>query len=252
MTSGNASSQLGRSNAVFATTRWSIVLSAGHRSSPDAEGALELLCRTYWYPLYAFARRRGSSPEDAADLTQEFFARLLERDFLLSADREKGRFRSFLLTVFKRFLSKERDRTQAQKRGGDRRRLSIDVHTGEQRYGYEPSDDWTPEALFERRWALTLLEQVLEKLQSDYEVKGKRPLFDLCKPFLTGSGGGPSYEDVARQLEMSESAVRVAVHRLRERYREVLRCTVAETIAETESVEDELNDLRSAICGKNC
>jgi RNA polymerase sigma-70 factor (ECF subfamily) len=141
MSSAEPFFQRDRSHAAFATTRWSVVLSAGDRSSPDAESALEMLCQTYWYPLYAFARRRGSSPEDSANLTQEFFSRLLEQEFLLAADREKGRFRSFLLTVFKRFLSKERDRAQTQKRGGGRRMLSIDVEVGEQRYGYEPSDD---------------------------------------------------------------------------------------------------------------
>ena len=155
---------------MFATTRWSIVLTAGDRLSPDAESALELLCRTYWYPLYTFSRRRGSSPEDAADLTQEF---------LMAADSEKGRFRSFLLTVFKRFLSKERDRARAQKRGGDRRKLSIDVQDDEQRYDYEPTNDWSPEALFKRRWALMLLEYVMDKLRRDYEAKGKRLLFKL-------------------------------------------------------------------------
>lgn len=240
----------GLANAVFATTRWSIILSAGQQSSPDAENALETLCQTYWYPLYAFARRRGSSPEDAADLTQEFFARLLEKEYLLAADREKGRFRSFLLTMFKRFLSKERDRAHAQKRGGGWRRLPIDIQDGEQRYGYEPTDDWTPEALFERRWALTLLERVIDALQRDYEAKGKGELFHLCKPFLTGSGAGPPYEDIARRLQMNETAVRVAVHRLRERYREMLKQEVAQTISEADSVDDELNHLRSALRGK--
>lgn len=240
-----------RANAVFATTRWSVVVSAGHQSSPDAESALETLCRTYWYPLYAFARRRGCSPEDAADLTQEFFSRLLQKEYLQAADQEKGRFRSFLLTMFKRFLSKERDRAHAQKRGGGRAKLSIDVAAGEQRYGYEPVDEWTPEALFERRWALTLLEQVIERLRADYEAKGKGRLFELCKPFLTGAGAGPPQEDIARELDMNETALRVAVHRLRERYRDMLRHEVSQTIAEPDAVEDELNLLRSALRGKN-
>lgn len=240
-----------RSNAVFATTRWSIVVSAGHQSSPDADTALETLCRTYWYPLYAFARRRGSSPEDAADRTQEFFSRLLEKEYLASADREKGRFRAFLLTMFKRFLSKEREREQARKRGGGWKRLSIDVEAGERRYGHEPADDWTPEALYERRWALTLLEQVIERLQRDYEAKGKGRLFELCKPFLTGTGAGPPYENIARDLDMNETAVRVAVHRLRDRYRELLTREVAQTITEEGAVDEELNYLRSAVRGKN-
>lgn len=239
-----------RSNAVFATTQWSLVVLAGDRASPNSQAALETLCRNYWYPLYAFARRRGSSPDDAADLTQEFFSRLLEKEFLQAADREKGRFRSFLLTVFKRFLSKEHDRALAQKRGGDRLRISIDARAGEQRYGFEPADDWTPEALFERRWALTLLEQVMEKLHREYEVKDKLLLFELAKPLLVGSGAS-GYAEIVRRLDMTDSAARVAVHRLRERYRELLRLEVSHTVGEPDAVEDELNHLRSAIRGKN-
>ncbi len=235
-----------RPPAAFATTRWSIVVSAGHQSSPDAERALETLCRTYWYPLYAFARRRGSSPDDAADATQEFFSRLLEKEYLVSADPEKGRFRSFLLTMFKRFLLKQHERDQAQKRGGRTLKLSIDARVGEERYRFEPSDEWTPEALFERRWAVTLLQQVVDNLQREYAGKGKAELFDLCKPYLTGENGPPQSE-IARQLEMNDTALRVAIHRLRERYRELLRQEVAQTIAETDDVDDELRRLRSAL-----
>lgn len=250
MTSAQPPADSDRSNAVFATTQWSLVVLAGDRASPDSQAALETLCRNYWYPLYAFARRRGSSPDDAADLTQEFFSRLLEKEFLQAADREKGRFRSFLLTVFKRFLSKEHDRAMTQKRGGDRLRISIDARTGEQRYGFEPADDWTPEALFERRWALTLLEQVMEKLHGEYKDKDKLLLFELAKPLLVGSGAS-GYAEIVRRLDMTDSAARVAVHRLRERYRELLRQEVAHTIREPDAVEDELNHLRSAIRGKN-
>ena len=188
--------------------------------------------------------------DDAADLTQEFFSRLLEKPFLTAADREKGRFRSFLLTVFKRFLSNQRERDQAQKRGGGRCKLPIDVQSGEQRYSYEPADAWTPEALYERRWALTLLEQVLQNLQDDYEAKGKGELFAQCKPLLAGAADTPSHADIAARLAMNESAVRVAVHRLRERYRELLRREVAQTIADTDSVEEELRRLRGAIRGE--
>lgn len=235
-------------NAAFATTRWSLILSAGDRHSPDADRALESLCQAYWYPLYAFARRWGCSPEDAADRTQEFFARLLEKDFLLAADRTRGRFRSFLLIVFKRFLTNAHEREQAQKRGGGRGKLSIDAQTAEQRYAVEPSDAWTPEALFERRWALTVLEYVMDSLQSEYSARGKLELFEQCKPFLTGSGDA-TYTDIAEKLQMTDSAVRVAVHRLRERFRDLLRLEVAQTIAADDSVEDELNHLRRALRG---
>ena len=251
MTSTESPAPQDRSPGAFATTRWSVVVSAGRRSSPDADSALETLCSTYWYPLYAFARRGGSSPDDAADLTQGFFSRLLEKDFLTAADREKGRFRSFLLTVFKRFLLNERERARTQKRGGGRRQTSIDVRIGEERYGYEPADDWTPEALYERRWALTLLEHVMQQLRCDYEAKGKVAVFDACKPFLTGAADGPGYSDVAANLEMTEAAVRVAVHRLRERYRDLLKREVSQTITDPDAVDDELKRLRSAIRGEN-
>ncbi|WP_231746776.1 RNA polymerase sigma factor [Maioricimonas rarisocia] len=224
-------------------------MAAGERSTVEAERALEELCSTYWYPLYAYARRWGASRDDAADLTQEFFARLLEKQYLLAADRQKGRFRSFLLTVFKRFLSKERDRAAAQKRGGDRRQFSFDVEAGERRYLHEPAENVTPEALYERRWALTLLERVMERVRDEYASKDKRPFFEQCKPFLTGSDHAATYAEIAPRLDMTESALRVAVHRLRERYRVVLRSEIAQTISDSDSVEDELNALRAALRG---
>ena len=251
MSSGAPASPVDRRPALFATTRWSVVQSAGHPSSPDAREALEALCRTYWYPLYAYARRRGASPDDAADSTQEFFSRLLEQDYLTTADREKGRFRSFLLTVFKRHLATEYEQARALKRGGDRRILSFDLEAGEQRYRNEPSDDWTPEALYDRRWALTLLEQVMAELQSEYEARDKGPLFEFCKPLLTAADDRTSYDEIGRELQMSEPAVRVAVHRMRARYREMLRREVAQTLGQADSVEDELQYLRAAIRGKN-
>jgi RNA polymerase sigma-70 factor (ECF subfamily) len=232
----------------FATTHWSMVLEAGHRSSPDSDQALAKLCEAYWYPLYAFARRRGRSASDAKDLTQEFFAHLLEKESLQAADPDRGRFRSFLLTAFKNFLAKDRERSAAQKRGGDVQHLSLDFDAGERRYKFEPADEWTPEKIYERRWALTLLDQVLAALQGEYEESGKAELFAQCKGHLTGTG--PGYEDAAKRLEMTEGALRVAVHRMRGRYRELLKAEVAATLDDPESTEDELAHLRRAIRGE--
>ncbi|HRX81253.1 MAG TPA: sigma factor, partial [Pirellulaceae bacterium] len=202
----DSSSPSGQAN--FATTHWSMVLEAGRGSLPDSATALAALCAAYWYPLYAYVRRRGRSANDARDLTQDFFAHLLEKESLQAADPDRGRFRSFLLTAFKNFLSKERERSAAQKRGGDVKHLSIDYDSGEQRYQFEPVDDWTPEKIYERRWALTLLEEVMTSLQQEYEDSGKAELFDQCKGHLTGSG--PGYEEAARSLAMTEGALRVA------------------------------------------
>ncbi|MBC8352986.1 MAG: hypothetical protein H8E66_13405 [Planctomycetes bacterium] len=232
------------------TTRWSVVLAAGHQSSPHAKRALESLCQAYWYPLYAFVRRRGKQPETARDLTQEFFATLLEKDYLNSADRERGRFRTFLLTVFKRFLANEHQREQAQKRGGGYSVVSIDVDDGERRLSLEPSHHWTPEDEFERRWAVTLLEQVLGCLQADYESKGKGPLFDRLKPFLTVEDDTESYEKIAADFEMTVGAIKVAVHRLRQRYRDLIREEVASTVANEDDADDELGQLLAAIRGR--
>ena len=231
--------------AQFATTHWSIVLDAGHESSPDCETALASLCETYWYPLYAYARRRGSSPDDAKDLTQGFFARLLEKKSLHSADQTRGRFRSFLLTIFKRFMASEHDRSQAQKRGGGVTKLSIDFESGEDRYRFEPSDSTTPEKIYERRWALTLLGRVMSELEQEYAEKGKSHLFDHCRAHLTQSA--ESYAEAAEALEMSPGAVRVAVHRMRRRYRELLQVEVAQTVANPDEIDDELNELRAAL-----
>ncbi|HJN09357.1 MAG TPA: sigma-70 family RNA polymerase sigma factor [Pirellulaceae bacterium] len=234
--------------ANFATTHWSMVLEAGHRSSPDSDDALESLCTAYWYPLYAFVRRRGASSTDAKDLTQEFFAHLLEKQSLQAADPNRGRFRSFLLTAFKNFLSKQHHRHQAQKRGGDIKHLSIDFDSGEQRYQFEPADDWTPEKIYERRWALTLLDQVMVQLQQEYDGNEKADLFEQCKGHLTGAGS--SYEEAANSLGVTEGALRVAVHRMRSRYRELLKAEVASTLEDPEIVDDELETLRRAIQGE--
>lgn len=223
------------------------MLEAGHKSSPNARTALTALCETYWYPLYAFARRRGYESHDAMDATQAFFTRVLEKDYLQTADQEKGRFRSFLLTMFKRFLSKERQGEATRKRGGNRTFLSLDVDAAEARYQLEPADEQTPDRVFERRWALELLDRVLGKLRQDYEAGGKSSVFNVCSVYLVGSSGAPSYSDTAQRLDMSEGAVKVAVHRLRQRYRDLLIQEVSETVESNDEVDGELRILLEAV-----
>jgi len=233
----------------FATTQWSLVAAAGSRESGEARAALEDLCRAYWYPVYAFIRRRGHQPADATDLTQEFFARLIEKDYLDSADQQRGRFRTFLLTAVTRFLANERERAAAQKRGGGTRPLSLSVEDGETRYQLEPTDRWSPERLFDRRWALTILDQTLTKLRAEQEGAGKGSLFDVLKVYLTGETGVPTLRQSADRLDMTEGSVKVAVHRLRQKYRELLRHEIGQTVAEDGQVEDELRLLLSALRG---
>lgn len=225
------------------------MLQAGRDSSPDAQQALAVLCETYWYPLYAFARRRGVESNEAMDLTQAFFAKMLEKDYLRSADQERGRFRTFLLTMFKRFQANESDRKNAIKRGGGRQLLSINADEAEARYRLEPRDQTTPEQVFERRWAITLLDRVLRRLHDDYETSGKAALFEQCQPFLTGGSVQVSYAEIGRRLEMTEGAVKVAVHRLRNRYRDFLKEEVAQTLGEDGDIEEELAELLTAVRG---
>ncbi len=231
----------------FASTHWSVVAAAGRKESPEAAAALAVLCQAYWYPLYAYARRRLARADDARDLTQEFFARLLEKDYLQAADARRGKFRSFLLTAFQHFLAKEHARSTAQKRGGHRRHLSLEFQDGEHRYRHEPDDPATPETLYERRWALTLLEQALARLRRELAASGKERLFEALKGTLTGDGTGEPYERIGRELGVSESAVKTAAHRLRRRYQELLRDEVARTVTAPEEVEDELRDLFAAV-----
>lgn len=231
----------------FATTRWSVVCAAGREDSA-ARSALASLCEIYWYPLYAFLRRRGCSREEAEDVTQAFFARLLERGWVRSADRNRGRFRTFLLTALSRSLGKERDKWRAVKRGGGRMQLSIDFDEGESRYRLEPVDDQTPDRLFERRWAMTVLDRVLVRLEDEYADEPARTVrFAALKPLMTAAPEAVPYAIVAERLGMSESAVKVAVHRLRKRYRELLRDEVAQTVSDPSAIEQELADLRAAI-----
>lgn len=236
---------MSNSAAHFATTRWSLVLAAGKKALPDSEKALATLCQTYWYPLYAFVRRLGHQPDDAQDLTQGFFARLLEKDYLCDADRERGKFRSFLLSSFKHFLSKERERAMAKKRGGGRKLLSFDFEAGEKRYNLEPAHGLTAEKIYERRWALTLLDQVLTRLRKEYVQKSKGRIFNGLKGVLTGED--VAYRQVAAQFDMTEGAVKVAVHRLRRRFREMVLAEITQTVAQPEDVDEELRHLFAAI-----
>jgi RNA polymerase sigma-70 factor (ECF subfamily) len=231
----------------FLTTHWSLVLAAGRRESPESADALVTLCSTYWYPLYAFVRRQGYGPEDAQDLTQGFFAKLLEKNYLGDADQQRGRFRSFLLAALRHFLANERDRARARKRGGGQQLISLDFESAESRYRHEPADTMTPERLFERRWALTLLDRVLRRLQDEYAAVGKLPMFEHLKEFLTSESGTTPYRDVAQQTALTEGAVKVAVHRLRKRYRALLEEEIAHTVPRAEDVQDELRQLFASL-----
>lgn len=233
----------------FATTHWSEVLAAGEAASPQGDDALARLCRAYWYPLYAYVRRQGHGSADAEDLTQEFFARLLEKNFLKAATPEKGRFRSFLLIALKRFLANEWERARAQKRGGGKAPLELDAVSAEERYRLEPVDEASGDRIYERRWALTLLDQVLQRLHNEAVRAGKGAQFELLKTFLYGEKSALSQTEIGAQLGLSESAVKSAVHRLRQRYREVLRQEVAHTVASPADVEDELRHLLKVLGG---
>jgi RNA polymerase sigma-70 factor (ECF subfamily) len=230
---------------LFATTRWSVVLRAG-AGSAAADDALAKLCRAYWYPLYAFVRRQGHGPHDAQDLTQGFFARLLEKKDLAAVDRSKGKFRSFLLAAMKHYLANEWDRAHAQKRGGGLALISIDDAEAEGRYAHEAAEQRTPEQLFDRRWALTLLDQVLARLEDEMACAGKRAIFDALKFALTGASAAP-YEEIARHLGTTEGALKVAIHRLRDRYRTLLREEIAETVGSAAEVDEELRHLFAAL-----
>jgi RNA polymerase sigma-70 factor (ECF subfamily) len=211
--------------------------------------SLEKLCRAYWTPLYAFVRRQGESPQDAQDLTQGFFARLLEKDYLKDVDRNKGRFRSFLLAALKHFLSNERDRKRAKKRGGGQVPIPIDLDSGETQYGFEPGHDLTPDKIFERQWASALLERTMARLRDDYTAEGKLALFGELKATLTEARSSVPYAVLAARLGLNEGAIKMAVHRLRQRYRQALRAEVAETVASPDQVEDELREVFRVFSG---
>jgi RNA polymerase sigma factor (sigma-70 family) len=243
------SSEVRAGSPVFVTTHWSVVLSARKKDSPQSAAALETLCRTYWYPLYAFVRRQGHSPPDSQDLTQEFFARLLEKDYLKAAAREKGRFRTFLIVALKRFLANEWDRARAQKRGGGQVVLSLDTELAEQRYRVEPVEGSTAERVFERRWALTLLDRTMMRLREEFGSGGKSEEFDRLKGCLTADRGEISYAEIAKSLDMSEGAARVAVHRMRKRFRDIFREEIANTVSGPEEIEEEVRYLMGVLAG---
>jgi len=243
----NENQQQHPTQAQFVTTRWSVVLAAGDQAGSHCAESLQTLCETYWYPLYAYARQHGHQAQDAEDLTQAFLAKLIERNLAQVADRARGRFRSFLLTSFKHFIADQRDRARTQKRGGQARVFSLDLSDAETRYQREPGHDTTAEDIFERRWALTVLDTVFARLRERYAADGKSGLFDQLKPCLTQAGSAIAYADLSVQLSLSEGALRVAVHRLRQRYRDLLRAEIEHTVADPSYVEDEIRHLFQAL-----
>jgi RNA polymerase sigma factor (sigma-70 family) len=231
----------------FMTTRWSLVLAAGEQPNDRSADALARLCEMYWYPVYAFIRRQGCSPDDSADLTQEFFARVLEKHYFRAADPARGRFRAFLCASIRHFLSNERDRSRALKRGGPQPPIPLDVQTAERSYQLEPRDDLTPEKLFDRRWALVLLDRVLSRLRDEQVTAGKGALFDQLKGFLIGDGVALTYFDVAKTMGTTEGAIKVAVHRLRHQFRDALVDEIAETVSGPEEIDAEIAHLLTAV-----
>jgi len=227
----------------FRTTHWSLVIGAGQAGTREADAALAQLCQRYWYPLYAYVRRRVRDVSEAQDLTQEFFARLLEKNVIAAASRERGRFRSFLLAAMKNFLTNEWDKAKAVKRGGGRSPISLELDVAESKLTLEPAHDLTPERLYERQWALVLLELVVARLEAEFAAAGKSRQFEALKPALTGDRAAVDYAAAARDLGMSEDAARQAAHRMRRRYREILRDELAQTVGDPKEIDDEIRDL---------
>lgn len=235
------------SHAAFATTRWTIVLNSGDLDAPESRRALEELCRTYWRPIYAFVRRLGHSSHDAQDLTQEFFARLLTSGSLHRVDPAKGRFRSFLLASLKNFLANEWDKAQCLKRGRGAEIFPLDTTDAENACPIAANPNLGPERVFDRQWALALLDQVLNRLRTEFSASGKSAIFEELKDTLTRDRASLPYSEIAKRLAMSEGAVKVAVHRLRSRYRELLRIEIAATLEDPGQVDEELKELFSAL-----
>jgi RNA polymerase sigma factor (sigma-70 family) len=235
------------SGEIFATTRWTVVLAAGGRGTPQADVALEELCRTYWYPLYVYVRRHGRSREDAEDLTQAFFARLLEKNFLEGVSSDRGKFRAFLLVAVKRFLANEWDRANRQKRGGGVAPLSLDWQDADTRYQINPADNISPDKLYDRAWAMTVLERVITRLRDENNADGKTAVYAQCERFLMMGKDAISYGQVAAALQMPEGTLRVAVHRLRRRYRELLREEISQTLSDPALADEEMQALFSAL-----
>jgi RNA polymerase sigma factor (sigma-70 family) len=233
----------------FVTTHWSVVLTAGQSNTSHAQAALEKLCQTYWYPLYAYVRRRGHSVEDAQDSTQEFFSRLLAGHWVSDADRTKGRFRTFLLTALNRFLANEWDRARAKKRGGDVVSIPLDTAVAESRYCADTTTAMAADRLYDRQWAMTLLDRTLARLEAEQQRAGKAAEFDVLASALTAERGDIPYAAMAEKLSMNEPAVRMAVHRLRKRFREVFRDEIAQTVSDPNEVEAEIRYLLAALAG---
>ena len=242
-------SRASRGGRHFATTHWSVVLLAGERRSSQSAEALETLCRAYWHPLYAFVRRQGRGPEEAADLTQEFFSRLLADHTLARADRAKGKFRSFLLASLQHLLANEWKRAHRQKRGGGHAHFSLDAVSAEDRYQIDPPDEQTPESLFERRWAETVLDAVTRRLQAEFVAAGLARRFEELKTFLLGGEEPPSYAETAARLDLTESAVRTAIHRMRRRYGELFREEIAQTVTNEDELEEEVRHFLQVLGG---
>lgn len=230
-----------------ATTQWSQVLAARDGSDTEARAALENLCQTYWQPLYAYIRHQGSSPDEARDLTQGFFAEFLEKDFLAGVDPDKGRFRAFLLASLRHFLSHQRDQTRTLKRGGGTRTLSLDTEVAEERYSGETGAERTPEEVFERRWAMTVLDRAMDRLRKESMAEDDPNQFELLRQYLTGSEPHSPYKQVAHSLGMSEGAVKTAVHRLRKQYGQSLRSEIAEVVSNPADVDDEVRHLLTVV-----
>lgn len=235
------------SAAQFATTHWSLVFAAGHGASAEARGAMAELCRIYWYPLYAYARQKGAAPEAAQDLTQGFFEHLLEHDLVASAEAARGRFRAFLLRCFKNFTASEHARATRQKRGGGQPLLSLDAPGAEERFARDLSDPCDPEVLYEKRWALAVIEEALRQLRAAFAAEGKERAFALLAPRLSGARDGAPSAELARELQTTEATVNVMVHRLRRRYREVLQGVVLRTVDSPIEVEEEMRYLLAVL-----
>ncbi len=242
-----SASSVGRVDGVFATTQWSVVLTARQGDAPASAAALEKLCHSYWPPLYAYIRRDGHDAAEAQDLTQEFFSRLLARDYLQKVEREAGKFRSFLLAYLKHFLSEQRRRAGAQKRGGGQVIVSLNERAGEASYLLEPVDALTPDQVFERRWAQAMLQAALDRLRAEYAARGQTDLFERLQDHQPGEPGSSSYAQLGGDFAMTEAAVKSAVQRMRRRHRELIREEIAQTVTRPEEIDEELRHFRTLL-----
>jgi RNA polymerase sigma-70 factor (ECF subfamily) len=246
---GPTESGVVQQSPVFASTHWSVVLGAGDTRSPQAEAALTRLCQTYWLPVYAFVRKRGHSPEQAQDITQAFFANFLEKQHVTKANRERGRFRSFLMTSVENFLRSENDRSHAQKRGGGRRLISLDEQDAESRYLCEPTTEMDPAKAFEERWAATLLGTVLSRLQAEFGATGRGDLLEALQEHLWGDTDSTPYPELAERFGLTLANVKITAHRLKQRYRQLLREEIAHTVALPSQIDDEIRHLMQVVSG---